>query len=75
VYHGEAIASLRGWYLFGDFCTGTVWGLLAIPGTPARLVTLGNASSVSAIADGPDGELYVLNYGNGTILRVDAAVN
>ncbi len=75
VYRGEAIASLRGWYLFGDFCVGTVWGLLAIPGTPARLVTLGNAGSVSAIADGPDGELYVLNYGDGTILRVDAALN
>ena len=73
VYRGDAIESLRGWYLFGDYCSGSVWGLLAVPGTAAQLVTLGNAGSVSAIADGPDGELYVLSYSDGKVLRIDTA--
>jgi glucose/arabinose dehydrogenase len=72
VYRGNAIESLRGWYLFSDYCSGTVWGLLAIPGTPSAILTLGAVDSASAIADGPDGELYVLNYSHGTVLRVDA---
>lgn len=71
VYRGDSVESLRGWYLFGDYCSGSVWGLLAVPGTAAQLITLGNAGSVSAIADGPDGELYVLGYGDGIVLRVD----
>ena len=27
VYRGEAIADLRGWYLFSDYCTGTLFGI------------------------------------------------
>ena len=73
VYRGEAILSLRGWYLFGDYCNGKVYGLLPVPGGAPIVLTLGNVGSVSAIADGPNGELYVLAYNSGTILRIDAA--
>ncbi len=73
LYRGEAIASLRGWYLFGDFCNGNVYALLQVPGTAPIVLTLGNVGSVSAIVDGPNGELYVLAYNAGSILRVDAA--
>ncbi len=74
LYRGDAIASLRGWYLFGDFCNGKVYGLLPVPGAAPIVLTLGNVGSVSAIVDGPNGELYVLAYNSGSILRIDPAV-
>ena len=74
LYRGEAIPSLRGWYLFGDFCNGKVYSLLPVPGGVPLVLTLGNVGSVSAIVDGPNGELYVLAYNAGSILRIDPAV-
>ena len=73
VYRGDAIASLRGWYLFGDYCAGDVWAIPASPGASPTVLTFANAGSISAIVDGPDGELYVLAYGSGSVLRIDAA--
>ncbi|MCE9622463.1 MAG: PQQ-dependent sugar dehydrogenase [Actinomycetia bacterium] len=73
VYRGDAIPSLRGWYLFGDYCSGKVWALSAEPGAAPVVLELANAGSVSAIAAGPDGELYVLAYGTGSVLRIDPA--
>ncbi len=33
VYRGNAVARLRGRYVFGDFCSGTIWSLPASGGT------------------------------------------
>ncbi len=73
VYRGDAIPALRGWYLFGDYCSGKVWALSAIPGAESVVLEIANAGSVSAIAAGPDGAMYVLNYGEGSVLRIDPA--
>ncbi|MEQ1872508.1 MAG: PQQ-dependent sugar dehydrogenase [Ilumatobacteraceae bacterium] len=72
VYRGDAIPSLRGWYVFGDYCAGNVWALSATPGATASVLTFGNAGSISAIVDGPGGELYVLAYASGSVLRIVA---
>ena len=73
VYRGEAIPSLRGWYLFGDFCSGKVWALSEVPGAAPIVLELAHANGVSAISAGPDGELYVLAYSDGSVLRIDPA--
>ena len=73
VYRGDAIPSLRGWYLFGDICSGKVWALSEVPGASPIVLELANAGSVSAIAAGPNGELYVLAYNEGRVLRIDPA--
>lgn len=73
VYRGDSIPSLRGWYLFGDYCSGKVWALLVVPGAAPNVLELANAGNVSAIAAGPDGEMYVLSYTNGSVLRIDKA--
>jgi len=73
VYRGDAIPSLRGWYLFGDYCSGKVWALSEVPDAAPIVLELTNAGSVSAIAAGPNGELYVLAYNSGSVLRIDPA--
>ncbi|MBI4935050.1 MAG: PQQ-dependent sugar dehydrogenase [Actinobacteria bacterium] len=69
VYRGSAIPSLVGWYVFSDYCSGKVWALQP----DGTFVTLGALGQVSAVADGPDGALYVLAHGEGTLYRLDPA--
>jgi glucose/arabinose dehydrogenase len=69
VYRGTTIASLVGWYVFSDYCSGKVWALQP----DGTIVLLGGLSAVSAVADGPDGSLYVLALGEGTLYRIDPA--
>ena len=73
VYRGDAIHSLRGWYVFSDYCSGKVWALSEVPGAAAIVLELAHANGVSAISCGPDGELYVLAYKDGSVLRIDPA--
>jgi glucose/arabinose dehydrogenase len=83
IYRGSVLpASFRGRYFFADFVAGRVWSLgLALDGAGEARVTdvtehtselsnsgaLGNISSFGADADG---ELYLVGYSTGRILRV-----
>ena len=66
VYRGEAIPSLRGWYVFGDYCTGRIW---AIPAATAAsreffepvLLWDGGPGFALSIARDARGELYLLS--------------
>ncbi len=71
VYRGDAIASLVGWYVVADYCSGKVWALQAGAGNAlAANVPLGVVASPSAVVRGPDGELFVLAHGEGAIVAI-----
>ncbi len=80
VYRGTAIPALQGRYVFGDFATGNIWNI-ARETTPTLNVTnpipsapvLDTTLQISSFAEGSDGELYVLDYANGTIQRIRQA--
>ena len=77
VYRGNAIPTLDGTYLFGDFCTGDIEGIV----TNGTILTnhfteLGidvPDFELQSFGQGPDGELYVLQS-DGTVSRIEAAV-
>jgi glucose/arabinose dehydrogenase len=71
-YRGTSIASLVGWYVYGDYCSGRVWALQVVSGVEVANIELGRAGQVVAVAEGPQGELYVLDHG-GDVLRIDPA--
>jgi uncharacterized repeat protein (TIGR03806 family) len=75
VYRGTRLASLVGRYLFADFATGRVFA--HTPGTPFRTLvaadSIATASQPSAFAEAPDGELFVLGYGNGFVYSLQPA--
>ena len=73
VYRGSAIPSLVGWYLFSDYCSGLITALQATDGVLTGQLQLGSLSAVTAIGDGPDGELYVLSGSDGVVHRIDPA--
>ncbi|MCU0483028.1 MAG: PQQ-dependent sugar dehydrogenase [Chloroflexi bacterium] len=73
VYRGEAIAGLAGTYLFGDFCSGTIWGLEAAADRPAARVLLQTEMAIASFGEDEAGELYVSDLGGGRVFRLTAA--
>lgn len=68
VYRGTLVPDLEGWYVYGDFCSGTIWGYDPTSGSASRVVVLANHPGLAAIAAGPHGDLYAVSNG-GTISR------
>ncbi|MEE4242998.1 MAG: PQQ-dependent sugar dehydrogenase [Desulfopila sp.] len=61
VYRGTAIPEFTGYYLYGDFCTGEIWGLptAGLPDTLPVLLTT-SIGNIYSFAEDRDGEIYVL---------------
>ncbi len=72
LYRGAAIPALVGWYVFADYCSGQIRALQIADRAVVKQVPLGTAASVTAISEGPDGELYVLS-GGGQIYAITPA--
>jgi hypothetical protein len=62
VYRGSATPSLVGWYVYGDFCSGTVWGLPS-DGSGGPVVLVETDTNISSFGVDGDGELYMLDFG------------
>ena len=65
VYSGTKIPALQGTYLFGDFCSGEIWGYRE--GTTRIL--LATDQQISSFGEDRDGELYVIGY-EGEIFQI-----
>jgi glucose/arabinose dehydrogenase len=77
VYRGTRNACLQGWYVYGDYCTGRVRGLVWNGSAVATDVDLtaslvGNFNQPSSFGVDGDGELYLVDYGGGAIFRIDS---
>ena len=81
VYRGRALgASYQGRYFFADFVAGRVWSIALIvdPSTgnaaASNLIEhtreLGDVGNVSSLGIDADGEVYVVSYSLGSILRI-----
>jgi glucose/arabinose dehydrogenase len=65
VYRGKKIPDLAGTYVFGDFCSGEIWGYR----NGERQILQSTDLQISSFGEDRDGELYVLGYG-GKIFRI-----
>jgi glucose/arabinose dehydrogenase len=70
VYRGKAVASYVGRYIYGDYCSGTIWTLKLSGGkaTGTRREPF-RVSNLTAFAEDAANELYVASSG-GTIYRL-----
>ena len=76
VYRGSAIAALEGTYVFGDYCTGDLWGLVRGADGTAERIDLGVSvprNTLVSFGEDADGELYALSAA-GTVFRLAAVV-
>jgi hypothetical protein len=70
-HHGSAFLDVLGGYIYGDLCSGRIWG--AAPsgsGGWTALQLLDTSLIISTFGQGPDGTIYVADYGSGTIYRI-----
>ncbi len=73
VYRGAVIPSLQGVYLFGDFCSGTIWATQRDESSAWQTRILMNSGKViSSFGQDEKGELYLVDYG-GSILLLTAS--
>jgi glucose/arabinose dehydrogenase len=68
VYRGDALPSLRGRYLFGDFVGGVV--MTVAEDDPEVRVLARPGFAISSFGLDAGGELLVLDYGDGRLLRM-----
>ena len=72
VYHGTGVPSLVGTYVFGDFSNGKIWQLTESSGTWTRTSLLSSGHHMSAFGQDAPGELYVVDYVNGSVFKITA---
>lgn len=68
VYRGQSVDFLKGIYVFGDYCSGRIMGL--VDGQP--LILLASGLRISSFGEDEAGELYVVDHGGG-IYRITPA--
>ncbi len=72
VYRGASIPDLVGTYLFADYCTGYLWGLIPNgDGTYTATDWLETDMNPASFAEDSSGELYIVDL-NGSISRIVA---
>jgi glucose/arabinose dehydrogenase len=73
VYRGTAFPSMAGLYIFGDYCSGTIWSLHRdAAGTWEQRKVLDSGLRISSFGEDEAGELYMIDL-SGTLYRVTAA--
>jgi glucose/arabinose dehydrogenase len=72
VYRGNAIPSLRGVYIFGDYCNGRVWRTYRdSDGTWKTAEMMVTERQISSFGEDELGEMVMVDY-KGAILRLEA---
>jgi glucose/arabinose dehydrogenase len=72
VYRGLRYPRLEGMYIYGDYCSGTVWGALR-SGNQVTIRTLADTSfSISAFGEDYLGELYLADHRGGVYRITDS---
>ena len=70
VYRGRARPNERGRYVFGDWCSGTIWSLRVASGEARDVRTESfSVGNVTSFGEDAAGELYAIS-GDGTIYRL-----
>ncbi|MBZ0288791.1 MAG: PQQ-dependent sugar dehydrogenase, partial [Anaerolineae bacterium] len=73
VYRGEVLTDLQGVYLFGDYCSGTVWASYRdAAGAWQTNVFMETSYRISSFGEDESGEVYLIDHG-GSVLRFTAA--
>jgi len=73
VYRGAALPDWQGVYLYGDYCTGLIWGLRRSPdGSWQQGPLFETGGNITSFGEDEAGEIYLADY-SGTIYRLSPA--
>lgn len=69
VYRGSS-RLLQGIYIYGDFCSGRIWGLRRTGGRWESRLLSDTEFQISSFGEDEEGELYMADYAGGAIYRI-----
>lgn len=69
VYRGRAFPEWQGVYLYGDFCSGNIWGLLKTEDGFVNSLLFKTNFQISTFGLDDEGEIYVASY-SGVVYRL-----
>lgn len=69
VYRGDLLPQLQGVYLYGDYCSGTIWGLIYDGEQWRNGLIMETDLRISSFGEDEAGELYVIDH-NGAVYRL-----
>jgi uncharacterized repeat protein (TIGR01451 family) len=72
IYRGATYEALNGVYLYADFCSGEIWGLMADGGIWNESLLLDTDYNIATFGQDVDGELYVADRTGGQIYHIQA---
>ena len=73
VYRGAAFPALDGTYLFGDYCSGRVWGMRQnAQGGWQQRELLESKLGISSFGEDEQGEIYITSLNDNTLYRIVA---
>ncbi|MGZ8450005.1 MAG: PQQ-dependent sugar dehydrogenase [Candidatus Deferrimicrobiaceae bacterium] len=70
VYRGSALPSLQGVYLFGDFCSGRIWGIRKNGAAWDNALRADTELTITTFGDDEAGNVYVANFASGELLKI-----
>ena len=71
VYRGAASPALYGVYLFGDYCSGRLWGLAPTPEGGWQVAALAQENlRISSFGEDEAGEVYLVDMSGGVLYRI-----
>jgi glucose/arabinose dehydrogenase len=75
VYRGSDLPALDGVYVFGDWCSGNMWATFRDAQDNWQTVPFMTRTglTISSFGEDEQGELYVVDYGGGRVLKLIAA--
>jgi glucose/arabinose dehydrogenase len=74
VYRGSAYPNLVGTYLFGDYCSGNIWGLSRVGGEWNKSLLADTSHRILTFGLGEDGSVYLASQSGGIFLISDGDV-
>jgi glucose/arabinose dehydrogenase len=70
VYRGREYPALQGVYLFGDYCSGSIWGMKRVETAVQIRVLLESGLLISTFGEDEAGNLYVADHRGGNIYKI-----
>jgi glucose/arabinose dehydrogenase len=70
VYHGAAQPALKGIYFYGDYCTGSLWGLRWENEAWQNSLLLDTPYNIASFGENEAGELFLADLSSGAIYQV-----
>ncbi|MEX0800089.1 MAG: PQQ-dependent sugar dehydrogenase [Dehalococcoidia bacterium] len=63
VYRGPSMPELQGYYVYGDFCSGRIWGVAA-SGSSAPILLANTGKAISSFGELANGDIVVVTFNN-----------